>query len=335
MHRTAFTFLLLLLVIGCGKQDDRNQRPTIPGGPPAQPDPPGRQPGGQGGQQEEKISLTEARKGHVPKPVSRGEDREPVDEPPPKIFRKVKYDSPVGKLSAYLSPDPKDGKKHPAIIWITGGDCNSIGDVWGPTKPTSDESAQQYRQAGIVMMFPSLRGGNDNPGKREGFFGEVDDVLAAADFLAKQEYVDPAHIYLGGHSTGGTLVMLVAASSDRFRAVFSFGPADDVSHYPPQYAPFDQANREEVELRSPGRWLHSIQSPTFVIEGTRGNFASLQTMKRNSRNPLVQFLAIQGGDHFGILAATNRLLARKILQDNGATSNLTLTEAEVNNPGGR
>ena len=23
-------------------------------------------------------------------------------------------------------PNPNDGKKHPAIVWITGGDCNSI-----------------------------------------------------------------------------------------------------------------------------------------------------------------------------------------------------------------
>ena len=66
------------------------------------------------------------------------------------------------------------------------------------------------------MMFPSLRGGNDNPGNKEGFLGEVDDVLAAADFLSKQEFVDPNRIYLGGHSTGGTLVLLVAACSNKF-----------------------------------------------------------------------------------------------------------------------
>ena len=29
-------------------------------------------------------------------------------------------------MTAYLSPNPKDGKKHPAIVWTTGGDCNSI-----------------------------------------------------------------------------------------------------------------------------------------------------------------------------------------------------------------
>ena len=41
------------------------------------------------------------------------------------------------------------------------------------------------------MLFPSLRGGNQNPGVKEGFFGEVDDLLAAANFLAKQGFVDP------------------------------------------------------------------------------------------------------------------------------------------------
>jgi dipeptidyl aminopeptidase/acylaminoacyl peptidase len=60
------------------------------------------------------------------------------------------------------------------------------------------------------MMFPSLRGGNDNPGRHGGFYGEVDDVLAAHDYLSRQPYVDPKRIYPGGHSTGGTLALLTA-----------------------------------------------------------------------------------------------------------------------------
>ena len=110
-------------------------------------------------------------------------------------------------------------------------------------------------------MFPSLRGGNDNPGQNEGFFGEVDDVIAAAAFLSRQDYVDPKRIYLGGHSTGGTLVMLVAEYSDRFRAVFSFGPADDVRGYGGQFVPANLSDPKDYELRSPGRWLSSVRSP--------------------------------------------------------------------------
>jgi acetyl esterase/lipase len=290
-----------------------------------------------GGEVEKAGSLVDARKGFKTRLVSRGIEKEPVDEPPPGVFRKVMYDAPIGKLAAYLTPDPKDGKKHPAIIWITGGDCNSIGDgCWTDAPPSNDQSASAFRKAGIVMMFPSLRGGNDGPGIKEGFLGEVDDVLAAADFLAKQEYVDPKRIYLGGHSTGGTLVLLVSECTDRFRAVFSFGPADNVASYPPMFLPFDTSNRREIELRSPGRWLSTIMSPTFVLEGTvDGNLGSLQSMARNSKNSNVHFLPARGADHFSILFPTTRLIAQKILRDDGSTCSLALTEDEVSKLFGR
>jgi acetyl esterase/lipase len=182
-------------------------------------------------------------------------------------------------------------------------------------------------------MYPSLRGGNDSPGFKEGFFGEVDDVLAAADYLAGQEFVDPKRIYLGGHSTGGTLVLLVAASSDRFRAVFSFGPVADVGGYGDQYLPFDRSNPRELELRSPERWLHSVRSPVFVLEGTNrpGNIDSLRALARASRNPLVHLHPVKGTDHFSILFPGTRLIARKILADEGATTNIAFTEDELSN----
>jgi alpha/beta superfamily hydrolase len=319
MKRIALIPFALLLATGCLQQSG----PTPAGQ--------GQLSGSSGQRGEEAGSLVEARKGFQTKPIIRKEEKEPVDDPPPKIFQKIKYDSPAGKLAAYLTPDPKDGKKHPAIIWITGGDCNSIGDVWTAQPAKNDQTAGAFRQAGIVMMFPSLRGGNDNPGKKEGFLGEVDDVLAAADFLAKQEYVDAKRIYLGGHSTGGTMVLLVAECTDRFRAVFSFGPVDDVSGYPPEFTPFNTRDRKEVELRSPGRWLASIKSPVFVIEGARdGNLASLQTMSRNSKNPNTHFIAVKSADHFGVLAPTSRLLAQKVLADDGPTCNLSVSEDEVN-----
>ncbi len=288
---------------------------------------------GCGGQPEQAGSLTEARRGFKTTLVPQQARKEPVPAPPPGLFRTVRYDSPAGKLAAYLTPDPKDGKKHPAIIWITGGDCNSIGDVWANQPASNDQSASAFRKAGLIMLFPSLRGGNDNPGAREGFLGEVDDVLAAAEFLGKQEYVDPNRIYLGGHSTGGTLVLLVAECSDRFRAVFSFGPADNVSGYGPEYLPFNRSNSREIQVRSPGRWLASITSPTFVFEGTvEGNLGSLQAMARTSTNPQAHFVAARGATHFSILAPTTRLIAEKILRDSGPTCNLAFTEEEVSKP---
>jgi pimeloyl-ACP methyl ester carboxylesterase len=311
--------LIVPMLAGCSDQEGPAQ-----GGAP-----------GAGPAAAEQPSLVEARRGFVTRPAPNQPAGKPAPEPPPAVFRLVRYEAPAGKLAAYVSPDPGDGRKHPAILWITGGDCNTIDELWEEAPRENDQTAAAYRKAGLVMMFPSLRGGNDNPGQRDGFFGEVDDVLAAADFLAKLDYVDPKRLYLGGHSTGGTLVMLVAASTDRFRAVLSFGPAADVSGYGAEYLPFDTSNPRELDLRSPGRWLSSVRSPLFVLEGTEqpSNVRSLQAMAQASANPLIRFHPVKGLSHFSILAPANALIAAKILRDQGPTTNLTFSVEELGNLG--
>ena len=276
-------------------------------------------------------SLAEARHDFTTKLTERKSAHEPVPEPPPELFQLIKYRSPVGELAAYLSPDPRDGMKHPAIIWITGGDCNTIGDVWSPMPPENDQTAAAFRKAGMIMMFPSLRGGNENPGFNEGFLGEVDDVIAAAEHLAKQEFVDPTRIYLGGHSTGGTLVLLVAECTDRFRAVFSFGPADNIRGYGVEMLPFDFKVPKEFEVRDPSRWLSSIRSQVFIFEGTvNSNILSLRTLAKLSRtNPNVTALAKKGADHFSILAPTTELIAEKLIQHVG-DGPISITQQELN-----
>jgi acetyl esterase/lipase len=284
-------------------------------------------------QAEPSSSLAEARKGFKTALRARRIPREPVEAAPVKTFQTIKYPAAAGELAAYLSPDPGDGQKHPAIIWITGGDCNSIGDVWSPAERANDQTAAAYRNAGIIMMFPSLRGGNQNPGVREGFLGEVDDILSAGKYLRKLEYIDSARVYLGGHSTGGTLALLVAESSDQFRTVFSFGPVKDVSGYGAAsgFLPFNLSNVQEVQLRSPGYWLSSIQSPTWVFEGVKkGNIVSLRTMAKATTNPQAHFIEIKGADHFSTLAPMNELIAKKILGDTGTESKITFTKEEVN-----
>jgi len=154
--------MLVLIVVGC----DSSRESTSPASPNLS-------------STEPRKTLLEARKGFVTKIVKPGEQHGAPDSPAGSAFQLIHYQSPAGRLAAYITIAPKDGKKHPAIVWITGGDSNSIGDVWTPNDRSNDQSASAFRKAGIVMMFPSLRGGNDNPGRREGFYGEVDDILAA------------------------------------------------------------------------------------------------------------------------------------------------------------
>jgi acetyl esterase/lipase len=253
--------------------------------------------------------------------------------PPAAIFRKITYSSPIGPLGAYLTLDPKDGSRQPAIIWITGGDCNSIGDVWSASPRNNDQTAAAYRKMGIVMMFPSLRGGNDNPGRHEGFYGEVDDVLAAYDYLSSQPYVDPTRIYLGGHSTGATLVLLTAETRNPFRAVFAFGPVGDVSVYGRSLLPvdFSQGDQRERTLRSPGYWLPSARGQVFVIEGTGtpSNISALEAMRRMSQNPALHFIAVAGATHFSVLAPSNEVIARKILNDLPSHRQFEMAQTEL------
>ena len=123
---------------------------------------------------------------------------------------------------------------------------------------------------------------------------------------------------------------------ERFRAVCSFGPVEDVRGYGPEYVPFAATDPREAELRAPGRWLACVKSPTFVFEGTsRGNVDSLQAMARSSSNPKAQFFAVRGANHFSLLAPTNRLLADRILHDDGPACNLTFTAEELSKPFGK
>ncbi len=254
----------------------------------------------------------------------------PVDVPPPEIFRLVRYPTPLGNMDAYVTPPPADGGRRPAIIWMTGGDSNSINNVWSPEPVANDQSAHAFRDAGIVMMFPSLRGGNLNPGHREGFYGEVNDVLSAADYLAGLPYVDPKRIYLGGHSTGGALVLLTGEYSNRFRAVFSFGPAARASDYGDDFLPPGMKDPRELALRSPISWLASIRSPVFVFEGDQkpSNGAQIPRFQTANHNPLAHFYLVRGASHFSILAPTTALIARKILADTGATSNIDFSDGD-------
>jgi acetyl esterase/lipase len=277
-------------------------------------------------------SLLDARQSFSTKLAKKEVDGTPVPDPPTNVLRSVKYNSPIGDLAAYITPSPQDGKRHPAIIWIFGGFSNSIYETaWASATPDNDQSARAFRDAGIIMMYPSLRGGNRNPGFHESFYGEVNDILSALDYLEKQEYVDPRRIYLGGHSTGGTLALLVAESTDHFRSIFSFGPVSDVRAYGAGALVFDISRGKEFELRAPVKWLHAISKPTFVFEGTDkpSNTASFNILQNESTNPLIHFYSIQGKDHFGTLAPITKVIAAKILRDDGPSSNIQFTREEL------
>lgn len=260
-------------------------------------------------------------------------DDNPLYTPPEGVFDLVYYPSRAGDLAAYISSDPGDGQKHPLMIWLVGGWENSIDDTpFCYPQWENDQTGSAFWQSGILTMYPSFRGGNGNPGLYEDFFGEVDDIVSALEYAASLPYVDPDRIYLGGHSTGGTRALLAAEYTDRFRAVFSFGAVGEVESYNRDFV-FDAGDAQECRMRSPIEWLDQIRTPTFLIEGEgksgTGNAASLQKIDKRSENENIHCYLVNGADHFSVLGPVTWMLAQKILDDTGASSNISITQAEL------
>lgn len=246
---------------------------------------------------------------------------QPVVPPPSSGLERVQYASPQGKNWAYVTPDPGDGKKHPAVVWAAGGFNFSIGPQFFEQGPEeNDQSGARLRTGGIVVCHPSYRGTHDNPGSFEMLYGEVDDYLAAVDHVRKLPYVDPTRVYLAGHSTGGTLVLLAASLTNDYRAAFAFGPVAEAKHYGAREASFDPTAELEWEMRAPIRYVGGIDRPTFIIEGSWSvNAAAVKELSDAAQSrhaPVVGFL--RGGmGHFDVLAPTLESIAKKIATDDG------------------
>jgi acetyl esterase/lipase len=265
-------------------------------------------------------------------------DHTPAKAPPADVLSKVTYPAPLGGNVAYVTPQ-RPGAKRPAVVWIGSGLDWGIGEVaWAHARPDSDRSARAFREAGLVSMYPALRGSNENPGKNECFLGEVDDLIAAANFLATRADVDPERIYLAGHATGGTLALLAASSSDRFAAVFALGPVGDVRQYGTPGGggclPAD-ASQEEVALRTPLGFIGSIRTPTFVFDGGLGGTADVFDELRERASARVHFTVVPGLDGASLVGPATRTIARAIAARHVDLAHLAIEPSRPGNAANR
>jgi pimeloyl-ACP methyl ester carboxylesterase len=185
------------------------------------------------------------------------------NERPPPGVRELPYQSGNLRLRAWVSEAPAGGRRRPAVLFLHGGFAFGADD-WEQTLP--------FQNAGFVVMTPTLRGENGLPGTYSMFYNEVEDVLAATETLAQLNYVDSNRIYVSGHSVGGTLTLLAAMTSSRFRAAASFsGSPDQVawSRLQPQLVPFVSNDKEEYRMRSPLAFPRSFKCPVRLYYGSQ------------------------------------------------------------------
>lgn len=224
-------------------------------------------------------------------------------EQPPAGVREVPYLSGNLRLRAWVNAPPPDGQKRPAVLFLHGGFAFGAED-WEQSKP--------FRNAGFVVMTPTLRGENGLPGPYSMFYNEVEDVLAAADTLAKLPYVDNKRIYIAGHSVGGTLTMLAVLTSSRFRAAASFsGSPDQVlwSRSQPDVIPFDPSDQREFLMRSPLAYPRSFKCPLRIYYGNQEFLFSENSQKTANRAKKagldVEALSVPG-DHLSMIGPAMR-----------------------------
>ncbi|RKH12271.1 peptidase [Corallococcus praedator] len=250
--------------------------------------------------------------------------------PPSGVFELVRYPAPLGSNAAYVTP-VREGGRRPAMVWLHGGFNWGIGPLaWQPADRDNDQSARAFREAGMVLMLPSLRGANDNPGEHEYFLGEADDVVAAIDFLAQRPDVDPARIYLGGHSTGGTLALIAAAHAPRLKGAYVFGPTHDVSEYGRTGTALDRATGPELWMRNPVSFVEALRVSTQVIEGSdHGNTDAIEPLRKAAKGAPLSFLLVPGATHFSVLAPVTELLARRLAAAPAEAPTVVLTDAET------
>jgi acetyl esterase/lipase len=173
----------------------------------------------------------------------RGPAPQGFEDDVPSGFEAIRYRAGGRELLAWIARPKGFSERRPAIVFAHGGFALGTGD---------DEPVRPFLEAGYVALVPSYRGENGNPGDFEMFLGEVDDAIAAIRWLALDPQVDPARIYVFGHSAGGAIAAMLSLAPDvPVAATASIDAlyAEDLFDAMADIVPFDRRQPSERRMR--------------------------------------------------------------------------------------
>ena len=178
---------------------------------------------------------------------------------------------------------PEAGKKYPGIVMVHGGFHERFDWRWF-------QLIDAAVAKGYVVIFPEYRGSRGygaNHYVNEYGVTDTADVLAAAEYFAGLDYVDPARLGILGQSRGGMVTLLALEKEPKRFAVGIdiVGLADFVAYmaYKPEYRRREVA-KESAHFKgklpdenlpaymdvSPINHVDQIQAPLLVI-ATKGD----------------------------------------------------------------
>ena len=173
-------------------------------------------------------------------------------------------------------PDFDPGKKYPLILEIHGGPQGTDGNSFSP-------DGQLYAANGYIVLWVNYRGSSDyGEAWQEAiagnwYFKEYDDLMAAVDFICRQEYVDSKRLGATGASYGGIMTAWIVGHTDRFAAAVaerfivdnfsSFGVDDTPEEYEKDFGlPYEEKNFSLYRKTSPILYLANCRTPILLIQ---------------------------------------------------------------------
>jgi dipeptidyl aminopeptidase/acylaminoacyl peptidase len=194
----------------------------------------------------------------------------------------VHYPSKDGKwtVSAFVYVPynlPRNGE-HPAIVYVHGGPT-------AQTMNTFNRFVQYMANQGYIVIAPNYRGstGYGKEFQQANLFdmggGDLQDVLAAADWIKQTGYVDPKKLILMGGSYGGYMTMMgVTKAPEMWAAGIPIVPFvnwfTEIQHEDPVLQQSDLATMGDLEKnkalyadRSPINFVHQIKAPLYLLAG--------------------------------------------------------------------
>ena len=194
----------------------------------------------------------------------------------------VHYPSRDGKwtISAFVYAPynlPRNGQ-HPAIVYVHGGPT-------AQTVNSFNRFVQYVANQGYIVIAPNYRGstGYGKEFQQANLFdmggGDLQDVLAAADWIKQTGYVDPKKLILMGGSYGGYMTMMgVTKAPELWAAGVPIVPFvnwfTEIQNEDPVLQQSDLATMGDVEKnkaryqdRSPINFVDQIKAPLLLLAG--------------------------------------------------------------------
>jgi dipeptidyl aminopeptidase/acylaminoacyl peptidase len=194
----------------------------------------------------------------------------------------VHYPSRDGKFTisawVYMPYDIGRNNTYPAILWIHGGPAGQSMNGFNPFM-------QYILNQGYIVVAPNYRGSTgygkefEHANYMDMGGGDLQDNLAAMDFIQKTGYVDPKKMIVMGRSYGGYMTMMgVTKAPEMWAAGVAIVPFvnwfTEVQNEDPSLQESDKAtmgdpvtNKALWGDRSPINFVDRIKAPLILIAG--------------------------------------------------------------------